>query len=168
MSFKGFKLDGYENIVTIFRETPEDGFRKPVIAAFRKAAVPVKNAMISNLPGNLKPLKKALKIQPGKGKSMTLAVGFFGRQWKYSNRKGQLWDPYMLLYWHNYGTMDNRSPEHNFQYNRRKASINKTGGIRAGLFVEKAIDESILEAQKTFETSFEIEHKKFLEARAAK
>lgn len=168
MSGANFKLDGYENIISIFREMPEDGYRKPVIAAFRKAADPVKKAMIANLPSALKPLKKALKIKPGKGKSMTLAVGFFGRQGTYRNQKGQMWDPYMLLYWHNYGTLANRSPEHSFQNARRKPSLNRRGGIKAGMFVEKAIDQSMPQAQKIFESAYLTEHEKFLTKHAAK
>jgi hypothetical protein len=168
MSGANFKLDGYDNIITILREMPEDGYRKPVIAAFRKAAQPVKEAMANNLPSSLSPLKKVLKISPGKGKSMTLAVGFFGRQGMYRNRRGVMWDPYMLLYWHNYGTLANRSPEHSFQNPRRKPSVNWKGGIGAGLFVERAVDQSMPEAEKIFESSYLTEHQKFLEKRAAK
>jgi hypothetical protein len=145
-----------------------EGYRKPVVAAFRKAAVPVRNAMIQNLPSALKPLKKVLKIKPGKGKSMTLAVGFFGKQGMYQNKKGQLWDPYMLIYWHNYGTLAKRSTEHSFQNARRKPSSLWKGGIKAGMFVEKAVEQSIGEAQKVFETSYLTEHEKFLIKRAAK
>lgn len=168
MSGANFKLDGYDNLITIFREMPEDGYRKPVVAAFRKAADPVKKAMIANLPSSLKALKKVCKIQPGKGKSMTLTVGFFGKQGMYRNQKGQMWDPYMLLYWHNYGTLANRSSEHSFQNPRRKPSINRSGGIKAGMFVERAIDQSMPQAQKTFESSYLVEHEKFLKQRAAK
>jgi hypothetical protein len=168
MSGADFKLDGFENIVKIFREMPDDGYRKPVIAAFRKAAIPIKQAMIKNLPSSLSPLKKALKIQPGKGKSMTLSVGFFGRQGFYRNSKGQMWDLYMLLYWHNYGTLANRSAAHSFQNPRRKPSLNWKGGIKAGMFVDRAVEESISEAQKIFESAYLIEHEKFLEKLAAK
>lgn len=168
MSESSFRIDGYDNIITILREMPEDGYRKPVIAAFRKAAGPVKLAMASTLPSYLSPLKKVLKIVPGKGKSMTLAVGFFGKQGMYRNRRGVMWDPYMLLYWHNYGTLMNRSAEHSFQNPRRKPSFNWKGGIKAGLFVERAVEQSMPEAEKVFESSFLIEHEKFLEKLAAK
>ena len=168
MSDIRFKLDGYDNIITIFRETPEDGHRKPVIAAFRKAAEPVKKAMIANLPADLTPLKKVIDIKAGKGKSMTLAVGAYGRKMMYRNSRGVIWDPYMLLYWHNYGTLANRNDEHSFQKPRRKPSLNWKGGIKAGLFFERAIDQSLPEAQRTFESSYEVSHQKFLEQRAAK
>ena len=168
MSTSAFKLDGYENIITIFRETPENGYRKPVVAAFKKAADPVKKAMISNIPANLKALKKVVKIVPGKGKSMTLAVGAFGNQGKYVNRRGQQWDPYMLLYWANYGTLSSRSSSHSFSSARRKPSLNWSGGIKAGLFFEAAIASSMPAAAKLFESSYLIEHQKFLEKLAAK
>ena len=168
MSTSNFKLDGYENIVSIFREMPEDGYRKPVIAAFKKAAEPVKKAMISNLPSGLNPLKKVIKSVSGKGKSMTHAVGVYGNQGKYVNRRGQQWDPYQLIYWHNYGTLANRSVNHPFQNKRRKPSDNWKGGIKPGLFVEKAWNDSRVKAQIEFEKSYDIEHTKFLEKRAAR
>jgi hypothetical protein len=168
MSAPDFKLDGYGNIVQMFRQMPADGYRKPVVAAFRKAAEPVKKAMISNLPSSLSKLKRVIKIQPGKGKSMTLAVGFYGRQGMYRNSKGVLWDPYMLLYWNNYGTLSNRAPGHSFQYPRRRISANRRGGIRAGFFVERAVEQSMPGAIKTFESAYLEEHEKFLQKLAAK
>jgi hypothetical protein len=168
MSGANVKFDGFGNLVTIFREMPDDGYRRPVVAAFRKAALPVKQAMASGLPPNLKQFSKVIKIKPGKGKSMTLAVGFFGRQGVYVNHKGQKWDPYMLLYWHNYGTLANRSGEHQFQNARRKPSLSWMGGIKSALFVEKAIDSSMPQAEKVFETAYITEHEKFLQKKSSK
>lgn len=164
----GYTFTGMENLLGMFRKFPEGAYRKPVIAAFRKAAVPVKNAMGASLTSNLKPLKKILKVNAGKGKSLTLSVGFFGRQGVYTNRRGQQWDPYELVYWHNYGTLANRSGEHSFLNARRKPSANWTGGIKAGLFVEKAIDQSMPQAEKIFEAALEAEVTKFFEKEAAK
>jgi hypothetical protein len=163
-----FQLDGFDNVINIIRAMPEDGYRKPVVAAFKKAAVPIRDSMIAALPSNLKGMKKVIKIKPGKGKSMTLAVGPFGRQLQYRNNRGVNWDPYMLIYWSNYGTYAGRDPGHSFQYKRRKKTAGYAGGIKAGLFIEHAVESSIPQAEKIFEKTYEEEHIKFLEKLAAK
>jgi hypothetical protein len=163
-----FTLTGTDNLLKIFREYPEMGYRKPVIAGFRQAAIPVKKAMISNLPSALSPLKKIIKIKPGRGKSMTLAVGAYGRQGMYRNSKGQMWDPWQILYWHNYGTLSRRAASHTFITPRKKVSMNRSGGIAPGLFFEKAWEQSQGEAQKKFEETVDKEVMKFLEKNAAK
>jgi len=168
MSGSGFTLTGTENLKRMFSQFPERGYRKPVIAAFRKAADPVKKAMISNLPANLKVLKKAVKIKPGKGKSLTLAVGFYANQGVYRNSRGQQWDPYQLAYWHNYGTLSRRTSGHTFVKPRGKLSAHKKGGITPGLFVERAWNEASGQAQKIFETTLDTEVTKFFEKEAAK
>jgi hypothetical protein len=162
----GFQLDGYGNVMNIFRKMPMDGYSKPIIAAFKTAAEPIKKAMINNLPANLKALKKVIKIKPGKGKSLRLAVGPFGGQAMYRNSRGVTWDPYMLIYWANYGTLVNRDQGHSFQYPIKKISINRRGGIKPGGFVEKAVNESLPKAEKIFEKTYEEEHIKFLERMA--
>jgi hypothetical protein len=163
-----FQLDGYGNMINIFRKMPEDGYRKPVIAAFKKAAIPVRNAMIENLPSNLKKLRRVIRIKPGKGKSMTLAVGAYANAAMYRNRRGINWDPYMLLYWHNYGTLSNRAAEHSFKNPVRKISAGRRGGIRAGLFFERAVEQSMPQAEKDFEKAYKDEHMRFLNKEAAK
>jgi hypothetical protein len=167
MSDACFEVRGFENIIQVFHDYPEKGLRRPVVKAFRKAAVPVKKAMENELPMNLKALKAALKIKPGKGKSMTLSVGFFGRQGlAYVNRKGQRWDPYQLVYWHNYGTLANRDSSHEFKKARGRKTSSWRGGIRPGRFVEKAVERSISEAERIFERTVEDEIEKFLEKNA--
>jgi hypothetical protein len=163
-----FVLIGKEELDKIFRDFPEHGYRKPVIAAFRKAANPVKKEMASQLPGYLKPLKKVIKIKPGKGKSMRLSVGFYSGQGMYRNRRGRDWDPYMLAYWHNYGTLANRDPSHSFKKPRRAGTAAFKGGIRPRRFVEIAWENSKGQAQKEFEKKFDEELTKFLEKNAVK
>jgi hypothetical protein len=124
--------------------------------------------MIQSLPGKLKGMRSAIKIKSGKGESMTLAVGVFRGTGIYLNRRGQKWDPYMLLYWHNYGTLSNRASRHWFQYNRRRVSRRWRGGIMPGMFIERAWQSSAAEAQRIFEQTYEIEHNKFLEKLANK
>jgi len=155
-----FQLEGADSLVAIFREYPEKGYRRPIIAAFRKAAEPVKRAMIRNLPGNLRGLRKAVKIKPGRG--LSLAVGIFARQGVYRNSRGVDFDPYNIAYWHNYGTMANRDPEHNFSKPRSRKTANRRGGIKPLRFVEKGWEESKNEAQNAFEKKAQEELEKFL------
>jgi hypothetical protein len=163
-----YTIEGMENLQTILREFPEKGYRKPIIAAFRKAAEPVKKAMIANLPPNLKALKKALKVKPGKGKSMTLAVGIYANQGVFRNSRGQDWDPYQIAYWHNYGTLANRDKSHSFVCGRKKKTAGYNGGIRPLRFMERAWEQSKDQAQKEFEKKTEEEIDKFLQANAYK
>lgn len=168
MSGANFTLTGTENLKRIFQEFPEGGYRKPVMNAFRKAAKPVAAAMASNLPASLKGLKKIIKIKPGKGKSMTLSVGFTGGMSTYRNSRGQDMDAYNLVNWFNYGTLANRLSSHQFQSPRRKVSASWSGGIKPGQFVEKAWEASKGEAQKIFEVEVDKEIVKYFEKLAAK
>lgn len=163
-----FTLTGTENLRQIFRQFPEGGYRKPVVAGFRKAAKPVADAFANSLPGDLKKLKKIIKIRPGKGKSITLSVGFTGGISTYRNSRGQDWDPWQLVYWFNYGTLANRLASHQFKTPRRKASATRSGGIKPGQFVEVAWENSKGEAQRVFETEVDKEITKFLEKLAAR
>jgi hypothetical protein len=162
-----FTLTGTENLKRIFDQFPEMAYRQPVMAAFRKAAQLVKRAMQQELPANLKPMKKILKIEMGKGKSMTLSVGFFRGNGVYVNQRGRRWDPYQLVYWHNYGTLANRAAGHSFKTPRRGISAGLPGGIRSGLFVERAIDISMPDAERVFLKYVEEEIMKFLNKEAA-
>ena len=168
MSSANFVIEGTENLKRIFAEFPEEGFRKPVNAAFRKAAKPVQSAMISNLPGSLSALKKAIKIKSYRSEMPLVVVGPFKKGVTYQNRKGQTWNPYMLLYWFNYGTLANRLSGHSFQKARGRKSASWKGGIKPGQFIERGINSSLPEAQKIFETEVDKEIVKFLEKNALK
>jgi len=162
------EITGVENLRKIFEQFPEFGYRKPVMAGFRKAAKPVAAAMASNLPSNLKVLKRIIKIKPGKGKSLTLSVGFTGGTMTYRNSRGQTWDPYQLAYWFNYGTYANRLSSHQFKTPRRKISAMRKGGLTPGLFAEKAWEESQGKAQSEFEKEADLQIVKFFEKHALK
>jgi hypothetical protein len=163
-----FTLKGTDNLIKIFREYPERGYRKPVMAGFRKAAEPVRKAMISAVPSVIDPTKKAIKIKAAKGGALFLAVGAFSKQGLYRNRRGQMWDPYQLLYWFNYGTLSNRFSGHNFVKARKTGSAKWRGGIMPGLFMENAWEQTQGEAQKIFEDTADREAIKFMESEAAK
>jgi len=163
-----FELIGAENLKQIFRQFPDRGYIKPVKAAFRSAAAPVKKAIVANLPGNLKSLKRAVKIKAGKGKSLTLSVGIFAGTGVFRNSRGQDWDPYIIAYWHNYGTLSNRDREHSFKTQRRSVSINRQGGIRPQRFIERAWDQSKNKARQEFEKKAQDEVEKFFKENALK
>lgn len=160
-----FNIEGTENLKEIFKGFPEKAYRRPVIAGFKKAALPVKRAMVAALPSNLKPLKKIVLIKPGRG--LALNVGFYFGKGKYKNKRGQSWDPYQLAYWHNYGTLKSRSATHTFRYPIRKKSQNRLG-VAPGLFVERAWENSKNEVQKIFEDTLDKEITKFFEKEALK
>ena len=163
-----FILTGDKELLKILREFPENGYRKPLMASFRKAALPVKKAMIAGLPASIRPLKSAIKAVPYKGKEPELAVGAFNKGMVYQNSRGQNWSPYMIIYWHNYGTYENRTGEHQFSNARKKVSSLRRGGIKGGLFIEKAWESSKAQAQKIFEETIDKEIVKFFQKHAAK
>jgi len=161
-----FEIKGLENLKVIMQEMPENGFRKPVMAAFRKAARPIATAMGRNLPRSISAARRIIKIKPGKGTS--LAVGFFPGLMKLINRRGKQIEPFLVVNWMNYGTLANRLSTHHFSAPRRRVSANWKGGIRPGQFVEGAVEQALPEAQRVFEKEFEAQLVKFLEKNAAK
>lgn len=169
MSSANFTLTGTENLKKIFQEFPEGGYRAPLNVAFRKAAVPVRAAIIRNLPSGLSSLSKVIKAKtsrPSKGEP-SLAVGVFS-QGKYVNRRGIAWNPWVMAYWFNYGTLAMRASGNNFKTPRKAKTANWKGGIKPLLFIEKAWDQSKGQAQSTFEEVVDKEITKFFEKHAAK
>lgn len=164
----GMTLEGEKEVIKIFKDLEVKGYQKPVKAAFKKAAQPVKKAMASTLPSNLKGVKKILQIKAGRGKSLTAAVGFYGNKGVYINSRGKAWNPYMLVYWQNYGTLANRDGQHKFLRPRTNKSAHKKGGIRPLRFVERAWELSQQQANKTFEKAWQEEYEKFLKQTAKK
>jgi hypothetical protein len=171
MSSANVTFTGTENLKRIFAEFPEKGYRKPLNAAFQKAAVPVKKAMISNLPSNLSSLSKAIKAKSSRASKgePSLAVGVFSSGGKvFVNSRGVSWNPWVMALWHNYGTLGSRATgSHTFTSPIRKKSFGRKG-ITAGLFIEKGWEQSKDTAQSTFEEVVDKEITKFFESLAAK
>jgi hypothetical protein len=170
-------VEGLDNLKRMMSEFPEKGYKKPVMAAFRKAAVPVKRAMVNELPDNLKVLKRAIKVSASKGREPQLLVGVFAGTGLYRNSRGIGWDPYQIALWHNYGTLANRANRfHNFKKAVRTKRPKQgwepgqamAGGLRAKLFIERAWEKSRREAQAVFERVAENEIDKFFETNALK
>jgi len=159
----GVTIEGMDNLQKIIRDFPEFGYRRPIIAAMRKAAVPVKAAMIAELPNNLKGLKKAFRVSPGKSKEPSMLIGIFANKATYRNSKGKSWDTYFFALWHNYGTLNMRANRfHNFKRGVRKTKTPGAEGIKAGLFVERGWENSKFKAQYEFEKKMDEEITKFL------
>ena len=168
-------IEGLDNLKRMMSEFPEKGYKKPVMAAFRKAAVPVKRAMVNELPDNMKVLKKAIKASASKGKEPRLLVGVFAGTGLYRNRRGVGWDPYQIALWHNYGTLANRATRfHDFKNPPRIKKPKRgwqpgqamAGGLKAKLFIERAWEKSKREAQAVFERVAEKEIDRFFETNA--
>lgn len=145
-----------------FTQLPVHLQKKAFLPALRKGGNEITKSIRRNLPPYLKKFKIAVSQKALKGSMPAILVGIFGRKATYINRRGQKWDPYMLLYWHNYGTLSNRSSSHKFQYSRRKVSADRRGGIRPLLFFEKSVNQSIGLAEDKIAESFQSEFDKFL------
>ncbi|HNY52940.1 MAG TPA: hypothetical protein PK727_04640 [Bacteroidales bacterium] len=156
MSGADIILEGEEKLMQFFKEAPEKIYRKPVSKALKAAAVPIRQAMSSSLPPSLKKMNKIIKIKSSR-RGLVVSVGFTGGLGVYENRRGQMWDPYMLVYWHNYGTLSNRLASHKFKYPRRRKSAHWRGGIIPGGFVEEAFEGSREKARRQLEETWERE-----------
>lgn len=159
MNRANFTLVGSDNLIRVLREFPEEGFRKPVMAGFRKAAVPVKKAMVDSVPDRIKSVKAAIKVKQSR-RGLVMDIGFRAKAGVYRNSRGKDWDPYQLAYWFNYGTYANRSPFHEFKKARGRLSNTRKGGIRPDLFVEGAVENSLPQAAAELEKEWALQIQK--------
>lgn len=151
-----------KDLEEFFSGLPPKLQKQALLPALRKGGNVITAAIRRGLPPYLKKFKIAVSQKALKGSMPAIMVGLFGRKASYINKRGQKWDPYMLLYWHNYGTLARRSPSHNFQYSRRRVSRDWRGGIRPELFFEKSVSQSIDKAEDKIVESFQGEFDKFL------
>lgn len=145
-----YTLIGSNHILKVFKEFPEEGYRKPIMAGFKKAAIPVKKAIVSAIPARIKSIKVAVKSKPSR-KGLIYNIGFYSKAGVYVNSRGKKWDPFQLAYWFNYGTYANRSPGHNFVKARRRETADRKGGITPDLFIEKGWENSSSAARNELE-----------------
>lgn len=163
-----FSIEGMENLRRIMEDYPEKGYRRPVMAGFRKASTVVRKAMVASLPTSLKSLRKAIKGVAGKTKEPSYLTGIFANKGIFRNRRGKEWDPYQIGYWVNYGTLANRFSGHQFKTRRKKGTAAWKGGITPRLFMERAWLQIRGQSQKVFEETVDQEAVKFLEKNAYK
>lgn len=105
--------------------------------------------MAASLPASISQFKQIVKIKAGKNKQVpSVAVGFFARQRKYTNRYGKSIDAWNIVYWLNYGTYARRDPAHTFATPRRAKSRNISGGIAPGKFVNRAVELILEQARR--------------------
>lgn len=137
------------NLNQFFAALPNKVGPKTMVAIARKGATAVNGELRKAMPGNLKKFKSILGAKASRRKDVAMvAAGYYGNKVRYVNRRGEPWDAWMLVYWHNYGTLANRDPSHKFQYARRKKSVAWSGGIRPTHFFEKGIAAGSPKAEK--------------------
>lgn len=145
-----YTLVGSDHILKVFREFPQEGYRKPVMMGFKKAAVPVRKAIVQAIPSRIKAVKAAVKVKPSR-RGLILNVGVYAKNGMYVNSRGKKWDPFQLAYWFNYGTYENRAPNHEFVRPRNRKTADRKGGIKPDLYVEKAWNNSSARAKEELE-----------------
>lgn len=137
------KIEGIDEL-TSFLENHTKELDKTVVGSLIKGSREIKKDIIANMPGNLQKFKPIVTHKAlTKSSNPSLVVGVFGRRLSYTNRRGVKWDPFMLEYWANFGTMANRDKGHPFQSARREKSKSWRGGIRPQHFFERGIESSV-------------------------
>lgn len=150
-----------KELTQFFAGLPNRMAKKPMVTTMRKGAALVNKEIRNSMPGNLKKFKSILGAKTARSATPVLAVGFFGRKVQFINRRGQKWDAWQLVYWHNYGTMANRDASHKFVSSRRQKSANKRGGIRPLRFFDKAVNRALPQAERKIMDEFGNEIDKF-------
>lgn len=143
MNENGLKVDFSElEELNPFFKGQEKIMSNTVINSFMKGAALAKKELKNSTPSALSKFNPTLTIKRVKPKNgvLQVMVGYFGRKLQYVNRRGVKWDAYFMLYWANYGTMNNRASDHVFQYSRRRVSADFKGGIKPLRFFDKAAD----------------------------
>lgn len=162
MTGSRFIMEGVEQFRQVLAEFPEKAYRKPISKAMKAAAVPVRTEMSNSLPSSIRKAKKILKVKASK-RGLVVTTGFTGGLGMYENHRGQLFDPYQLVYWFNYGTLASRLSSHSFKNPRKRKSAAWSGGIIPSGFVESAWERSQKSAEKIFEDTFQKEIQKMVD-----
>ena len=132
-----FQIKGDDNLLRIIKGLPEKIAKKPIQKTFRKAAIPYKARILGNIPSKLVELKKAVTVKNMSGAA--IKVGPYAKKIKVKISGVQsAVDAYFPLYWHNYGTYEERDPEHQFKRARKARTANRKGGTRPLNFIERA------------------------------
>jgi hypothetical protein len=162
-----FEIVGHRNLEQIFGDLENEAFNRIVRRAFARGGNVVKKSMIREIPSKIKPIKKAIKVRASRRELVT-TIGVNSKMGFYVNRRGIMWDPWMLAYWFNYGTYGNRSLLHRFANPRRFKTRHITGGIKPDYFIERGWENSSKQAQEEVEKTWEKEVNNFFEKHAYK
>lgn len=142
-----FTVDGVEQTHRILNAMNQKAANKEMRKCMRAGAVPLAAAVRKNLPPKMKKAGRAVKIK--NMKSAAVRVGPYTKVMEMQTGTDYM-DVYYLLYWHNYGTLANRNPQHKFDTPRKSKTAAWGGGIRARGFIERSFDQAeILVKAKT-------------------
>lgn len=131
------KIQGLDDLTKI--ANPKQ-LKSAALAALSSGATEPKKGVRNAMPASLKKFKTILKHKRVKNSTLPMVeVGFFGKVMQYVNRRGVQWDAFMILYWHNYGTLSKRDSGHSFDRARKKKTANWRGGTSASHFWENGI-----------------------------
>lgn len=152
------EFTGLENVQEILNKLPAQYAKKPIQAAFRKAAKPFIQVLKTSAPNDTGETAKAIGIKAGKGASIT--VGF---------RTGSGYMPaWFKAYWRNYGTLANRDTAHAFIQKRKAKTANRKGGVIPLRFVEKAWEQTKGQTEEIVQKELVTQTEKFLQKYAVK
>lgn len=149
-----------ESLDEIFEKLPVKWGKKPILAVMRKGANVVRKQMKQNFPGEIAPLNKVVLVKANRG--ISLSVGVFAKIGKVMLKDGRDYDPYFPIYWFNYGTYAERDGGHKFKFPRKSKTSHRSGGIRAGRFMEKSWEETRSQVVAKMENELKDETMKFL------
>jgi len=155
------EISGEENLQEIFNKLPEKYAKKPVQAAFRKAAKPFIAAVKSSFPSRLSSLKKIIGIVNNKGAGIT--AGVLSKKGMVTLKDGRDYDAFFPVYWSNYGTYAMRDPSHKFVQKRKAKTANRPGGIVPLRFIERSWEETKDQAEEISLKELVTQTEKFLQ-----
>jgi hypothetical protein len=158
------EFTGAENLQEIFNKLPEQYAKKPVQAAFRKAAKPFIAAVRANLPSRMASLKKIINVVNNKGASVT--AGVLSKKAMVTLKDKREYDAFFPLYWSNYGTYARRDASHKFTQKRKAKTAARKGGIVPLRFVEKSWDQTKAQAEEIAQKELVLQTEKFLQKHA--
>jgi hypothetical protein len=160
------EFTGTENLQEIFNKLPEQYAKKPVQAAFRKAAKPFVAAVRSNLPSRLSSLQKIINVVNNKSAGIT--AGVLSKKAMVTLKDKREYDAFFPVYWSNYGTYARRDPGHKFAQKRKAKTANRKGGIVPLRFVEKSWDQTKAQVEEIAQRELITQTDKFLQKYAIK
>ena len=155
------EFTGVENLQQIFNKLPEQYAKKPVQAAFRKAAKPFIAAVKSNLPSRLSSLAKIINVVNNKGAGIT--AGVLSKKGMVTLKDGRDYDAFFPVYWNNYGTYSRRDSSHKFSKARKAKTSSRRGGIVPLRFVEKSWEQTKAQAEEITQKELVTQTEKFLQ-----
>ncbi|HNX11606.1 MAG TPA: hypothetical protein PKH68_01330 [Paludibacteraceae bacterium] len=158
------EFTGTENIQEIFNKLPEQYAKKPVQAAFRKAAKPFIAAVRSNLPSRLSSLQKIINVVNNKSAGIT--AGVLSKKAMVTLKDKREYDAFFPVYWSNYGTYSRRDASHKFTQKRKAKTANRKGGIVPLRFVEKSWDQTKAQVEEIAQRELITQTDKFLKKHA--